>query len=49
MISNIFDELPKAITTLFAVINPIACVPIIIALMGKMEKKQKKSLQVSDI
>jgi multiple antibiotic resistance protein len=44
MISNIFDELPKAIITLFVVIDPIACVPVIIALTSKMEKKQKKSI-----
>jgi multiple antibiotic resistance protein len=44
MISSIFDELPKAIITLFVVIDPIACVPVIIALTSKMEKKQKKSI-----
>jgi multiple antibiotic resistance protein len=44
MIPNILTELPKAIITLFVVIDPIACVPVIIALTSKMETKQKKSI-----
>ena len=44
MIPDILVGLPKAIITLFVVIDPIACVPVIIALTGKMETKQKKSI-----
>jgi len=39
-----FDELSKSIITLLVVIDPIASVPMIIALTGKMEKKQKESI-----
>jgi multiple antibiotic resistance protein len=47
--SNIFVDLPKAIITLFVVIDPFACIPVIIALTSKMEKKQKKSISNSTI
>jgi hypothetical protein len=46
MISTVFDDLPKAIITLFVVIDPIASVPVIIALTNKMEKKQKNQFQI---
>ena len=43
MVQNFLIDLIKAVIALFVVIDPIASVPIIIALTGKMEKKQRTS------
>jgi multiple antibiotic resistance protein len=44
MVQDFLGDLVKSIVTLLVVIDPIASVPIIIALTGKMEKKQKTSV-----
>ncbi|MDE1724565.1 MAG: MarC family protein [Thaumarchaeota archaeon] len=44
MVQNFLGDLVKSIITLLVVIDPIASVPIIIALTGKMEKKQRTSV-----
>ena len=44
MVQDIIGDLVKAVVTLLVVIDPIASIPIIIALTGKMEKKQRKSI-----
>lgn len=44
MVQDFLGDLVKAVVTLFVVIDPIASVPILIALTGKMEKKQRKSI-----
>lgn len=44
MVQDFLGDLIKSIITLLVVIDPIASVPIIIALTGKMEKKQRTSV-----
>lgn len=44
MVQDVLNDLIKAVVTLLVVIDPIASIPIIIALTGKMEKKQRKSV-----
>jgi|SRR6185437_5686621 len=44
MVQDFIGDLVKAVVTLLVVIDPIASVPVIIALTGKMEKKQRKSI-----
>jgi multiple antibiotic resistance protein len=44
MVQDFLADLVKSIVTLLVVIDPIASVPIIIALTGKMEKKQRTSV-----
>ncbi len=44
MVQDFLGDLVKSIITLLVVIDPIASVPIIIALTGKMEKKQRTSV-----
>jgi multiple antibiotic resistance protein len=44
MVQDVLGDLFKAVVTLLVVIDPIASVPIIIALTGKMEKKQRTSI-----
>jgi multiple antibiotic resistance protein len=44
MTQDFLADLVKSIVTLLVVIDPIASVPIIIALTGKMEKKQRTSV-----
>jgi multiple antibiotic resistance protein len=44
MVQDFLGDLVKSIVTLLVVIDPIASVPIIIALTGKMEKKQRASV-----
>lgn len=44
MVQDFLGDLVKSIVTLLVVIDPIASVPIIIALTGKMEKKQRTSV-----
>lgn len=44
MVQDVLGDLIKAVVTLLVVIDPIASIPIIIALTGKMEKKQRKSV-----
>lgn len=41
MVQNFLVDLIKAVIALFVVIDPIASIPIIITLTGKMEKKQR--------
>ncbi len=44
MSSDFFGDLIKAVITLLVVIDPIASIPVIMALTGKMEKKQRTSI-----
>ena len=44
MVQDILGDLVKSVVTLLVVIDPIASIPIIIALTGRMEKKQRKSI-----
>lgn len=44
MVQDIMGDLVKAVVTLLVVIDPIASIPVIIALTGRMEKKQRKSI-----
>jgi multiple antibiotic resistance protein len=44
MATDMLNDLFKAVVTLLVVIDPIACVPVIIGLTGKMEKMQKRSI-----
>lgn len=44
MESQMLNELIKAVVTLLVVIDPIATVPVIIALTGKMEKRQRTDI-----
>ncbi|MDE1838320.1 MAG: MarC family protein [Thaumarchaeota archaeon] len=44
MAQDFLGDLGKAVITLLVVIDPIACIPIIMGLTGKMEKKQRTSI-----
>lgn len=44
MVQDFLGELGKAVITLLVVIDPIASIPIIMGLTGKMEKKQRTSI-----
>ncbi|MDE1729110.1 MAG: hypothetical protein KGH81_08050, partial [Thaumarchaeota archaeon] len=44
MVQDFLGDLGKAVITLLVVIDPIASIPIIMGLTGKMEKKQRTSI-----
>ncbi|MHB8546889.1 MAG: MarC family protein [Nitrosotalea sp.] len=44
MVQDFLGDLGKAVITLLVVIDPIACIPIIMGLTSKMEKKQRTSI-----
>ncbi|MDE1763270.1 MAG: MarC family protein [Thaumarchaeota archaeon] len=44
MVSDIYGDLIKSVITLLVVIDPIASVPVIMTITGRMEKKQRTSI-----
>ncbi|MDE1841911.1 MAG: MarC family protein, partial [Thaumarchaeota archaeon] len=44
MVQDFLGDLGKAVITLLVVIDPIASIPIIMGLTGKMERKQRTSI-----